>query len=367
MVIATRPVRRTRDNFTVNMVAEWKKATQEDEQRQWRAELETLSSLSSYRLFKRRLELELYLQDEGSRMSVSGRCAAREMARLRCGTNDLAISTGRRHHQAGHKVPFEQRACEWCKAWLQRPASVELRQLRPPVESGEHVLLACGLYRKLRMQLFTSVRDITSGRDADGRTVLSSGPVSLADMISTDGAAGGTSGRKSAMAVVSGGLFCRRELNPRRSKADRCIDLSVRQVCKRYVGAVMACRRRWQLRQVRSMTRPGADNRQSLLQRRRWAPRLVGSQRQLSLAGGVPVVNSNMQSPVRESSRHTAVTLAARLRQQSSTTRMTRALRHQTNIVPYLLLSPSWSSASPSGAKSSYVRLPRTSLWAKAL
>ena len=125
-------------------------------------------------------------------------------------------------------------------------------------------------------------------------------------------------------------------------------------MCKRYVGAVMACRRRWQLRQVRSMTRPGADNRQSLLQRRRCAPRLVGSQRQLSLAAGVPVVNSNMQSPVRVSSRHTAVTPAARLRQQSSTTRMTRALRHQTNIVPYLLLSPSWSS----GAKSSYVRLP---------
>ena len=105
-------------------------------------------------------------------------------------------STGRQHHQAGHKVPFEQRACEWCKAWLQRPASVELRRLRPPVESGEHVLLARGLYRKLRMQLFTSVRDITSGSDADGRTVLSSGPVALAEMIScsTDGAAGGTSG-----------------------------------------------------------------------------------------------------------------------------------------------------------------------------
>ena len=138
---------------------------------------------------------------------------------------------------------------------------------------------------------------------------------------------------------------CRRELNPRSSKADRCIDLSVRQVCKRYVGAVMACRRRWQLRQIRSVTRPGADNRQSLLQRRRWAPRLVGSQRQLSLACGVPVVNNNVQSPVRVSSRHTAVTPAARLRQQSSTPRMTRAL-HQTNIVSYLLLSPSWSSAS---------------------
>ena len=219
------------------------------------------------------------------------------------------------------------------------------------------------------MQLFASVRDITSGRDADGRTVLSSGPVSLADMISTDGAAGGTSGRKPAVAIISGGLFCRRELNPRSSKADRCTDLSVRQVCKRYVGAVMACRRRWQLRQVRSMTRPGTDNRQSLLQRRRCAPRLAGSQRQLSLAGGVPVVNSNWQSPVRVSSRHTPVTPAARLRQKSSTTRMTRALRHQslTNIVPYLLLSPSWSSALPSGAKSSYVRLPRTSLWAKAL
>jgi hypothetical protein len=292
---------------------------------------------------------------------------AREMARLRCGTHDLAISTGRRHHQAGHKVPFEQRACEWCKGWLQRADSVELRQLRPPVESVEHVLLACGLYRKLRMQLFTSVRDITSGRDADGRTVLSSGPVALAEMISTDGVAGGTSGRKSAVAIISGGLFCRRELNPRTSKADRCIDLSVRQVCKRYVGTVMACRRSWQLRQVRSVTCPGVDNRQSLLQRRRWALRLVGSQRQLSLAGGVPVVNSNMQSQVRVSSRHSAVTPAARLRQQSSITRMTRALSHQTNIVPYLLLSPSWSSASPSGAKSSNVRLPRTSLWAKAL
>ena len=95
---------------------------------------------------------------------------------------------------------------------------VELRQLRPPVESVEHVLLACELYRKLHTQLFNSVRDITSGRDADGRTVLSSGPVALAEMISTAGGAGCTSGRKSAVAIISGGLLCRRELNPRSSK-----------------------------------------------------------------------------------------------------------------------------------------------------
>jgi hypothetical protein len=43
---------------------------------------------------------------------------------------------------------------------------------------------------------------------------------------------------------------------------------------------------------------------------------------------------------------------AAGLLQQSSITRMTRTLFHQTNIVPYLLLSPSWSSASSSGANS---------------
>ena len=76
-----------------------RQATRESEQQQWWSEVGALTSLRTYVQVKRRLELEGYLLDAGGVATVSGRRAAMDMARIRCGANDFAISTGRRDHR----------------------------------------------------------------------------------------------------------------------------------------------------------------------------------------------------------------------------------------------------------------------------
>ena len=113
--------RRTRDFFIIPLLADWKKAASKEEQHLWQAELEMMSSLSAYRVFKRRLELEAYLYDAADKVSVSGRRAARDVARLRCGTHELAVSAGRRQRRPGQHAPLprEERVCTLCAAQLQ--------------------------------------------------------------------------------------------------------------------------------------------------------------------------------------------------------------------------------------------------------
>jgi hypothetical protein len=122
-----------------------------------------------------------------------------------------------------------------------------------PVEDEQHVLLHCPQYGQLRAELFEAVQRMTSVKDTSGRTVLSSGPVKLADML---GAAGGAGGVLSALSIVAGGLWSRMDDMPRKDEDERFIDESVRQACKRYVGRVMSSRRRWQRLQARRRRRP---------------------------------------------------------------------------------------------------------------
>jgi hypothetical protein len=136
-----------------------------------------MSSLSTYRVFKRRLELEAYLYDAAGKVSVSGRRAARDMTRL---------SAGRRQRRPVQHapVPREERVCTWCAAQLQATdvgdtaADATLATTLPalPVEDEQHVLLHCPHYVQLRADLFEEVLRLTSVKDICGRTVLSSGP-----------------------------------------------------------------------------------------------------------------------------------------------------------------------------------------------
>ena len=130
---------------------------------------------------------------QSGRVSVSGRSAARDMARLRCGTHELAVSAGRRQRRPGQHAPLprEQRVCPWCVAQQLAPdvgdAADATRLTTVPVEDEQHVLLHCPQYGQLRAELFEAVQDMTSVKDSSGRTVLSSGPVKLADMLGTTG------------------------------------------------------------------------------------------------------------------------------------------------------------------------------------
>jgi hypothetical protein len=253
-------VRRTRNFFALPLSTDWQRAARGEQETLWRSEIATLSTLDTYRLFKRRLEVEAYLNDGRGMASVSGRRAAREMARLRCGVHELAISAERRQRRPGQteRLPRELRVCAWCeeqraavRAQARAVGDQAALDARPspaatdaaPVEDEQHALLYCPQYAQMRVQLFDDVLDISDERDDDGCCILQSGPVRLADMLSADGGPGGAA---SALAIVAGGVWSRLEEKPKRTAHAWRVDAAVRQRCKLYVGRLMHCRRRWQ-------------------------------------------------------------------------------------------------------------------------
>jgi hypothetical protein len=235
--------RRTRDYFTLPLLAAWKKAVHADEERVWRAEMETRSSLDAYRTFKRRLELEPYLLT--TKRSVSDRRATRDLTRLRCGTHELAVSMERRLRRPGHSAPLPraQRVCEWCVHGTGAASA--------PMEDERHALLRCPQHAALRAQLCDEVLRVSSVKDHAGRTVLTSGHVQLAAMLD---ASGGAVGELNALALIAGGLWCRLDARPRRAANEWRIAAQLLRVRRAYVGRVMAARRRWQ--QERKRSRP---------------------------------------------------------------------------------------------------------------
>jgi hypothetical protein len=185
-----------------------------------------------------------------------------DMARLRCGTNDLAISKGRRGlwrapvvRRANDQqrspptcVPEELRVCTWCEDRLQQPDMQAVRGAYPvPVEDEEHVLLWCGLYRQLRSQLFDTVHQLTDVRGDDGRHVLRQGPVDLRALTGSLDASG--TRVDAALAVVMGGLHCTQLGAVKCTEQQRRVDNEVRQACKQFLGRVMQQRREWQEQQ----------------------------------------------------------------------------------------------------------------------
>ena len=106
-----------------NVILETK--VHEREEREWRKKVETMDKLRTYRTIKTKLNSEEYLKidDEEGR---------KQMARIRSGTNDLRIETGR-HEGLDRDVRKCWFGCE-------------------EVEDEEHFLMKCKMYDDLRSE-----------------------------------------------------------------------------------------------------------------------------------------------------------------------------------------------------------------------
>ena len=106
------------------------KKIQEREQREWRLTIQERPKLRTYRLVKKNLEYENYLdiEDEAGRKAL---------ARLRSGTNMLRIETGR--HEG---LERRDRLC-WCGC--------------DEVEDEQHFLKECWMYEDLREEAMMGV------------------------------------------------------------------------------------------------------------------------------------------------------------------------------------------------------------------
>jgi hypothetical protein len=263
-----------KDRSSLSLFPALKLAVAKNEQSLWWDDVGRLTSLRTYVRVKRRLELEVYLQDEWGVGSVSGRTAAMDMARLRCGANALAVSAARRNDHvvavviggSGQQqrrttapVPLQQRVCTWCSERLQHMDMARLGGAgMAPVEDEEHALLWCGLYARARLQLFDAVRAVTEVRDAAGRHVLAAGSVDLCAM--TRSAESTERSAASALAIVLGGLSGTSKQPLKYSSEQRRIAQEVQQLCKAFVGRLTQQRREWhQLRLRRLAAHSAAD------------------------------------------------------------------------------------------------------------
>merc|ERR1711994_104095 len=102
----------------------------EREEREWRKKVETMDKVRTYRTIKTKLNSEAYLKidDEEGR---------KQMARIRSGTNDLKIETGR--HEG---LDREARKC-WFGCG--------------EVEDEEHFVMKCMMYDDLRSDSMESI------------------------------------------------------------------------------------------------------------------------------------------------------------------------------------------------------------------
>ena len=144
--------------------------------------------------------------------------------------------------------------CDWCVHRLRKPHMRHLAGLHSaPVESEEHAVLWCGLYRASRQSLFQAVLRITGRTDIHGRSVLKQGPIDL-QRLSCQGPVAGTA-VDAALAIVLGGLHSTAPHRPRMSKEEHSINRQLRQACKTYLGNIAQQRRQWQVEQKRNMRR----------------------------------------------------------------------------------------------------------------
>jgi hypothetical protein len=130
---------------------EWKKVCKEAlqlrEERKWQEELEASPKLDTYRIFKKKLEMEPYLQQ--TELNLRARLMRWGLARIRTGSNELQVDKGR---QIRPHVPRDERVCLVCN--------------NGTVEDEAHFLLQCEAYASLRDTLQASIAKIP-GRFTD--------------------------------------------------------------------------------------------------------------------------------------------------------------------------------------------------------
>jgi hypothetical protein len=131
--------------------SEWKKVCKEAlhlrEEQNWKTELEASPKLDTYRIFKKKLVMEPYLQQK--EFDLRARLKRWGLARIRTGSNELQVDKGR---QTRPRVPRSERVCLVCN--------------NGTVEDEAHFLLQCEAYAEPRNALQESIANIP-GRFTD--------------------------------------------------------------------------------------------------------------------------------------------------------------------------------------------------------
>jgi hypothetical protein len=153
---------------------EWKKVCKEAlhlrEERKWQEELEASPKLETYRIFKKKLEMEPYLQQK--EFDLRARLKRWGLARIRTGTNELQVDKGR---QTRPRVPREERVCLVCN--------------NGAMEDEAHFLLQCEAYASLRNTLQASIANIP-GRFTDVELSSANKVEALKTLLGGDNATG---------------------------------------------------------------------------------------------------------------------------------------------------------------------------------
>jgi len=117
---------------------ELREKIQEREEKEWRERMNTKPKLRTYRTLKQTLKFEPYLKHDDPQ--------AREiMTRLRGGTNELRIETGRYPNtNRDRRLEPHERRCLLC--------------MSGEIEDEKHFVLQCVLYEDLRKKMFDVVK-----------------------------------------------------------------------------------------------------------------------------------------------------------------------------------------------------------------
>ena len=129
--------------ITCNMTT-WDKELREKiharEEKEWLARMQTKPKLRTYRTIKHKLEFEPYLNHDNT-------YARETMTRLRGGTNELRIETGRYPNtNRDRRLDEDERRCLLC--------------MSGEVEDERHFVLSCVVYKEMRKKMFEVVKDV---------------------------------------------------------------------------------------------------------------------------------------------------------------------------------------------------------------
>ena len=119
-------------------------AAHEYEQKNWLHELYSKPKLRTYRIYKKELKFEIYLNMKENLEQRRGRI---ELTRLRSGTSSLRIETGRYERKNNQLLQPHQRLCLICN--------------QNKVEDEYHFLFECSHYWKSRIEFFNRMKRLS--------------------------------------------------------------------------------------------------------------------------------------------------------------------------------------------------------------
>jgi hypothetical protein len=120
-----------------------------------------------------------------------------------------------------------------------------------PVESEEHAILWCGLYKDARCKLFEKVLQISGRKDVKGKYVQREGLIDLQRLIMKPPSSMGESGVDTAMRIILGGLRSDDHGVVKMSKNERQVHLDICQASKQFISQLVQLRRQWHRSQVK--------------------------------------------------------------------------------------------------------------------